>query len=370
MKAVGITGAQGFFGWHLRCRLHALRPDLPVALADRATFADPQQLDRFVSECFAVVHLAGANRGDDDEVHNTNVGLAEQLVEALERTGRRQISVVFADTTHRNRVSAYGRAKRRAATLLGEWVREADGTFADLVFPNLFGECGRPYYNSAVATFCHQLSRGEPSQVNRQGTTELLHVQNAAARVLEALDERTDDEVRVEGIKLSVGDLYDRLAGLARDYGGQHFPRLESRLDLQLFNTLRSYLFPTRYPMKLTAHEDLRGRFFEVARGHGQTQVSFSTTKPGITRGDHYHLDKVERFVVISGEATIKLRRLFDEEVLAFHVSGAEPAAVDMPTLYAHNITNTGSGDLLTAFWTNDHFDPDAPETYPEVVGG
>lgn len=368
MSTIGVTGAFGFFGWHLRCRLQAMRPDTRVKAATRETFLREDALESFVSGCDAVVHLAGANRGNEAEIEQTNPTLAQALTSACSRSGATP-HLLFPNSTHRNRDTAYGRSKAASAEILRQWAAGAGAPLTDLVFPNLFGEHGRPHYNSAVATFCHELSREEVSRVNPEGLTELLHVQDAAASVLEHIEKRTDGEVIVEGTKLAVPHLYEKLQQFSQGYSGPWFPPIETSLDLQLFNTLRSYLFPGIYPVPLKVHTDQRGAFYEIARGHGQTQASFSTTEPAVTRGEHFHTNRVERFVVLSGQARIEVRQLFHDKIHVFEVDGSTPVAIDMPTLHAHNLTNTGDRTLLTAFWTNDHFDPTRPDTYPEPVG-
>jgi UDP-2-acetamido-2,6-beta-L-arabino-hexul-4-ose reductase len=367
MTIVGITGAAGFLGWHLRCRLRALRPEVYIRNADRAIFSDSNLLERFVAGCDAVVHLAGANRGSETTVAETNPSLANRLAEALDRTHSRP-QIVYANSIQSQHDSTYGTSKRAASDALRDWGRRSAAPVADLVFPNLFGENGRPFYNSAVSTFCHQLSRGEPSELNPEGVTELLHAQDAAQVVMDAIENGANESRRIAGTRMSIPDLYERLLYLSEAYNGAQLPHLASILDKQLFNTLRSYRFPGNYPQKLLTHGDQRGIFFELARGEGQSQVSISSTRPGVTRGDHFHLEKVERFVVISGEAIIRVRRLFDQFVHEFRVSGETPVSVDMPTLHTHNITNCGESELLTAFWANDHFDPDRPDTYIQPV--
>ena len=152
-------------------------------------------------------------------------------------------------------------------------------------------------------------------------------------------------------------------------YARGDIPPLLTDLSIDLFNTLRAARFPAHYPIPLTARTDDRGSLVEVVRAHGgQGQTFVSSTKPGITRGEHFHLRKIERFVVLTGEARISLRRLFTDDVVSFDVDGEAPAIVDMPTMWVHNITNTGPGDLTTLFWTHELFDPSAPDTFPEPV--
>lgn len=366
-RSVAITGSDGFLGWHLRCRLRALLPDLDVHPLGRDEFVDDESLERSLEGVDAVVHLAGANRGSDDDVYSTNTGLADRLALALAESSSKP-HVVYANTIHAEQDTAYGRSKLEAAQILSTWGKEAGAVVTDLRLPNLFGECGKPNYNSAVATFCHELAAGSSSQVNPEGRTELLHAQEASATIIEELQTPTGGSHRVEGRKDSIPEVYRRLQRLARDYGGAFMPSLSDRFDLLLFNALRTAMFPAAYPLPLDDHRDSRGNFVEIARGHGQTQTSFSTTAPGISRGEHYHLEKIERFVVLHGTADIELRRLFSDEVVTIAVTGDQPVAVDMPPLHVHNIRNTGTDDLLTTFWANDHFDVASPDTYPELV--
>ena len=152
--------------------------------------------------------------------------------------------------------------------------------------------------------------------------------------------------------------------------GSGTVPVVHDELELRLFNTIRSQMWPKFYPMKLTKHSDQRGAFFEVVRAWGQGQTSISTTAPGVVRGEHFHFDKVERFAVISGSATIRVRRIFTDELCEFSVSGDEPCFIDMPPLCTHDITNTGTTQLITLFWSHDHFDPKRSDTYPLPVTG
>ena len=156
---------------------------------------------------------------------------------------------------------------------------------------------------------------------------------------------------------------------LKKVYDRGEIPDLDSNLRVDLFNTLRSELFPDHYPVKLTLRSDHRGSLFEAVRAHQKGQAFISTTKPGIVRGNHFHLHKVERFCVISGKATIRLRKLFSTDIAVFDVSGEQPSFIDIPTLHTHDITNTGTSDLITLFWSNEFYDPDHPDTWTENVG-
>lgn len=363
---LGITGADGLLGWHLRALLRA-RAGHDVRLATRATFADEARLAAFVEGVDAVVHCAGMNRGVETEVEATNIALAEALVAACESSATRP-RLVFSNSTHIERDTAYGRGKRKASVRLRAWADRTGVAFADLVLPHVFGEFGKPFYNSVVSTFSYQLARGEEPRVITDGNLELVHAQDVAARCLAAATAGEDGVFRVAGAHMKVSVLLERLRHMTESYCAQIMPDLRSPLDLRLFNTLRSYMFPDRYPVFLDLHSDNRGTLFEALRCHSGGQVFLSTTRPGFSRGNHFHTRKVERFLVLAGEAEIRLRKLFSEEVKVFRVSGDRPSYVDMPTFHTHSITNVGSSELATLFWTNEIFDPADHDTFPEPV--
>jgi UDP-2-acetamido-2,6-beta-L-arabino-hexul-4-ose reductase len=362
---IGVTGAAGMLGTHVRAYLKG-RPEIEVRLADRATF-EQGGLAAFVTGCDAVLHLAGMNRGEDDVVARTNVALTEQLIGALEETGSRA-HVLFSSSTHVDRDTPYGTSKRQAAALLEAWARTSGGRFTNVILPGVFGEGGRPFYNSVVATFCAQIARDEAPTVHGDALTEQIHAQDVARRLLTLIENHETGTVRVQGETLTVTALRDLLADMHALYGGHIIPDLRLPFHRDLFNTYRSFLFPHRYPVPLTLHTDARGSLFEAVKSPTGGQTFMSTTHPGVTRGNHFHTRKVERFLVSGGEAEIRLRHIFGTDVHTFRVSGDQPSYVDIPTLHTHNITNTGSGTLITMFWTNELFDPAAPDQVQEMV--
>jgi UDP-2-acetamido-2,6-beta-L-arabino-hexul-4-ose reductase len=364
---IGITGIDGFLGWHLRCRL--LPESVEIKGAVESTFRDPEALAAFVAGCDVVVHLAAMNRGEPSEVEATNVALAEKLVAALEARSSKA-HVLFSSSTHIHGDSGYGRSKKKAGECLDRWARTRGGRFTNLVLPHLFGEGGRPFYNSGCATFCHQLARGEASEVNPAGRLELIHAQRVSDLILRCIREETEGDLRVEGTPLAVDELYGRLRAISESYRAGIIPSLEDPLELELFNTYRSYLFPQAYPVGVTLHSDPRGWLFESVKTRNGGQSFLSLTHPGITRGNHYHRAKFERFMVIQGEAEIRIRRLFDDRIHTFPVSGRTPCFVDMPTFHTHAIQNTGGEELITMFWSHEIFDPARPDTYARTVEG
>jgi UDP-2-acetamido-2,6-beta-L-arabino-hexul-4-ose reductase len=363
---VGVTGSRGMLGWHV-CGFLRTLPDVLVRLADRDSFSSAGSLADFVRGCDVVVHLAGMNRGDATEVAQTNVRVTQELVAALKAVDSRA-HVLFSSSTHIDRDSEYGASKRECASLLTAWASEAVGKFTNLVLPNIFGERGKPFYNSVVSTFCHQVALGETPVIQQDAELEQIHAQSLARLIWDCVTESRVGELRVPGRKITVSGLLAKLQGFWALYSGNIFPDVRDDFDRDLFNTFRSYLYPARYPVALTLHEDPRGHLFEAVKTHNGGQTFMSTTRPGITRGNHFHTRKIERFLVVSGQAEIRLRRVFDSEVLVFTVSGDKPSYVDMPTLHTHNITNVGSSDLITLFWTHEFYDPSNPDTMMEPV--
>lgn len=363
---IGVTGAKGLIGWHLRAYLHG-KPEIETVPSDRAAFASDEALEEFVSRCDAIVHLAGMNRGADDEIEKTNVDLVARLIRALERSNS-AAHVVFASSAHIDRDTAYARSKRKATELLEAWAARSGGRATILVLPHVFGESGKPFYNSVVSTFCHQLAAGDKPEIKVDGALELLHAQRVAEMALDAILSGQTGRLAPAGAKMKVSALLVKLRGLADSYRGMVVPDLRQPIDLDLFNTYRSYLFPRHYPVSPPLRTDPRGELFEAVKTLNGGQSFISTTKPGITRGNHYHRRKVERFLVVQGKAVIRLRRLFSDEVVEYAVDGAAPQYIDMPTLHTHSITNTGPGELVTLFWSHEIFDPMAPDTYAEKV--
>ena len=366
MLRFGITGAFGFLGWHVRARAHCEK-DVQVTPIGRPAFKNPSLLANLVSQADVVVHLAGLNRGDEKEIERTNVALTDALISACEVSDHRP-HIIFANSTHVGRQTAYGQSKRRCADKLRSWARGANAKFSDVVMPGLFGEKGRPFYNSVVSTFCYQLANSAEPQIVDDQELELIHAQAAAARIIEIARSGQEGEIRISGRHVKVSVLLSSLNEIAEQYKNHVFPSLDDTFDLALFNTYRSYLFPKHYPVMLTQRADARGRLFEVVKTVHGGQCFISTTHPGVTRGNHYHTTKIERFLVMQGTARIRVRDLFSPAPVEFLVNGDNPEYIDMPTFHTHEITNIGSGELWTLFWAHEIFDSDNPDTYSEQV--
>jgi len=369
LMTIGITGSDGFVGRHVRCLLRAR--GLTPRLAPRDVFDDAAALAAFVDGLDAVVHLAGVNRAPDAELFARNVALADSLVAACEATGATP-HVLFASSTHTERATptAYGEGKAEAALRLAAWAGRAGGAVTTFVVPHVFGEYGRPHYNSAVATFAHQLAHREEPVVHQDAPLEQLHAQDLAEALVDAAGEGASGATtkRLAGHPTTVVEVLDELRGMDATYRGGVIPSVSDPFRLRLFNTYRSFLYPDHYPVAVPLHADARGHLFETVKAGSGGQCFVSTTHPGITRGNHFHRFKVERFFVLSGTASIRIRPVLEAEPREFVVSGDAPCYVDIPTLQTHNITNVGSGELVTLFWAHEFFDPERSDTYFEDV--
>lgn len=358
---VAVIGAEGFLGWHIRSALHAEGHD--TVGVGRVAFWD-SDLAQKIQDCDAVVHAAGVNRGSDEEVAEGNIALASRLAEVIGKSGFDR-SLVYLNSSHFRRSTAYGQSKARAAEILG--AAAGDG-FTNLILPNVFGEFGRPYYNSVVSTFCHQIVNGLPLSINDDAPLELVHAQDVADEILATLRSGPRGQIEVTGHSTSVEGVAHDLQEIRDSYSVNVLPRTDSGYKRSLFNTLRSYGIPVFNVHALEPKVDNRGHLVELVKSGSGGQLFVSWTKPGITRGNHYHRRKVERFVVLEGQARIRLRRMFTGEITEVFVTGEDPVSLDIPTLHTHEITNIGDTLLLTAFWTDEIFNPEAPETYAEVV--
>lgn len=369
---VVVTGAGGLLGWHAAARLHAANcaarfrnqpQPWDLVTLDHAAFADDARLDAGLAGAGAVLHFAGVNRAPDAEVEAANPAIARRLADACARAGVAP-HIVYANSTHAASDTPYGRSKRIA----GQVLAGVGGRYTDLILPHIFGEGARPNYNNVTATFVDAVIAGQSPQINPDGRVALLHAGAAAQAAIDAVVQGTTGPLAPPARPTPVPDLFARLQAFHRDYGAGIFPDLRDPFDVALFNTYRAALYPQGFPRPLRMNTDARGTLFEAAKGGGGGQTFLSWTEPAVTRGDHFHLAKVERFLVVQGQATIRIRRVLGGPVWTYDVSGDAPAAVDMPTLHTHSIQNTGTTPLLTLFWTHDLFDPAAPDTYADPV--
>ena len=369
---IAVTGSQGLLGWHAAARIHAQacaarfrgeEPEHELVQIDRKTFTGEAALVSALAGVEAILHFAGVNRGEEAHVEAANPEIARKLVEACKAAGAAP-HIVYANSTHAAHDTFYGRSKRIA----GEELEAFAPRFANLVLPHIFGECAKPYYNNVTATLIDQIWKGEEPTINPEGRVQLLHAGAAAQMVIDAALEGTVGTLTPEGRDTGVVELYEKLKGFHELYTANIMPDLSDPFDLALFNSFRTAAYPEHYPLQLKVNEDHRGKLFESAKGGNSSHTFLSTTHPGKTRGDHFHFNLVERFLVVKGDAVIRIRKVLSDEVHEFRVSGDEPVAIDQIPLHTHNIENIGDEEVITFFWSHRMFDPANPDTYADPV--
>ena len=378
MLKIGITGQPGFVGTHLYNYLGLQENVERIPFKDEY-FESEETLQNFVKQCDVIVHLAAMNRHNDPQVlYETNIRLVRQVIDACEATNSKP-HILFSSSTQEERDNLYGKSKYEGRKMFEEWARRNNTRFTGLIIPNVFGPFGHPYYNSFIATFCHQLTHNEQPKIEVDGEVKLIYVGELVKEIYDHIiamrGEQSElaiiDEVRVKHTsERKVSETLRLLEGFKENYFEKGIiPNLDNEFEKNLFNTFLCYIdHKSFFPFYLTKHSDNRGSFVELVKLNSGGQVSFSTTVPGITRGNHFNTRKAERFAVIKGKARIELRRIGTDEVLSFELDGDKPSFVDMPVWFTHNITNIGNEALYTIFWINEHYNPEDGDTFFEEV--
>ena len=382
-----VTGAKGFVGRNLCAHLNNIKDgkarNYAVEIDEVFAFdldSTTEDLDRYCRDCDFVFHLAGVNRPrSEEEYMSGNFGFTSTLLEHLKRHGNR-CPVMLSSSTQAALSNAYGASKRAGEQLLRRYAAETGAKVLIYRFPNLFGKWCRPNYNSAVATFCHNIARGLAVTVNDPSTElTLLYIDDLLDEMIAALcgrEHRTRDadgnefcEVPVTH-KATLGRIVELLHTFSSQPETLMLPEIpEGSFEKKLYSTYLSYLPEEKVSFPLKMHIDARGSFTELLHTPNCGQVSINISKPGITKGQHWHNTKWEFFIVVSGHGLIQQRKIGTDEILDFEVSGERIEAVHMLPGYAHNIINLSStDDLVTVMYCNEIFDPEKPDTYFEEV--
>ncbi|RZN84509.1 MAG: SDR family oxidoreductase [Winogradskyella sp.] len=366
---VGITGQNGFMGSHLYNYLGTKPKEIERISFSRHYFNDENFLQNFVRNCDVVVHIAAMNRNDNQQViYNTNISLVKKLIDACEKSNS-QPKIIFSSSTQEEKDNLYGKSKRDGRQLLESWAFKVNTSVSSLIIPNVFGPYGKPFYNSFIATFCHQIINGETPNVINDSIVNLIYINELSDIFYKKILEKTK-ESETYLVPHSSSKKVSKIAELLNVFKSKYVdngkvPKVDlNSFELDLFNTFTSFIPKDYFPRKFTKHTDDRGTFVEIMRADTAGQSSFSTTVPGITRGNHYHTRKIERFAVIKGKASIKLRKIDSEEIFEYIIDGDTPAYIDMPIWYTHNITNIGNTELITLFWINEPYNSEDADTY------
>lgn len=366
-RTVLVTGTTGFVGRNLIARLRTLdgirlleytRGDTPEEFAARAAAAD------------VVYHLAGVNRPEStEEFRIGNLDFTEELILLLERGGRKP-HLIFTSSVQAEVDNPYGRSKRDAERAVSRYAERTGAEATIFRLKNIFGKWSRPDYNSVVTTFCHNLARDLPITVrDPEYEIELIHIDDVVDALIATLDGGGAPPSgfiapdTVPSHRITLGDLADRIRGFRAMRDTLVIPNLTDRFDQQLYGTYVSYVEPKNWEYGLDRKSDGRGDLAEFIKSQSFGQVFLSRTRPGVTRGGHYHHTKTEKFLVIAGEAVIRFRHVEQAEIIEFRVRGEDYRVVDIPPGYTHTITNIGEAELITIFWASEIFEPARSDT-------
>lgn len=376
-----VTGASGFIGKNLCASLRNIRDgkDQTFSIGKELTIfefdvdSDQELLDAYCSKADFVFNLAGVNRPKEESAFiEGNFVFASRLLDALKRHGNR-CPVMLSSSIQAERENPYGLSKKAGEDLFFEYAKETGARVLVYRFPNVFGKWCRPNYNSAVSTFCHNIAHDLPITVNDPKVMmTLVYIDDVVAELIRALkgkESRVDPFCEVQVVhRIALGEIVDILYSFRASRSERLVPMLSDTFTAKLYATYLSYLPKEEFAYPLKMNCDHRGSFTEMIRTPDRGQVSVNISKPGITKGNHWHHTKTEKFIVVYGKGIIRFRKIGDIEIIEYPVSGDEIRAVDIPTGYTHNISNTGDTDMITVMWASECFDPNRPDTFSEEV--
>ena len=379
-----VTGARGFVGRNLVSQLRNIRDGklknhalsgTELELFEYDVDTDPALLDDYCREADFVFNLAGVNRPkDQSEFMKGNFGFASTLLDTLKMHGN-ICPVMISSSTQAALDNPYGESKRAGEELMFGYARETGAKVLVYRFPNVFGKWCRPNYNSAVATFCHNIAHGLPIQVNDPNVVmHLVYIDDVVEELIGALnglEHRQGDYCEVPVVHtVTLGKIVELLYGFKESRNTLGVPDLGDAFTKKLYSTYLSYLPEDAFGYPLKMNVDARGSFTEIIRTPDRGQFSVNISKPRIAKGNHWHHTKNEKFLVVSGKGVIRFRDMNDPDgkVLEYFVSGDKLEVIDIPTGYTHNIENLGDTDMVTFMWCNECFDPERPDTYYEEV--
>lgn len=370
MKTVLITGANGFVGKNLRVSLQQ-RKDVRLLCFDVED--TPDTLPALVSQADFIFHLAGVNRPQNvKEFTAGNAGLTETVIAHLVEQGK-STPLLISSSTQAAQDNPYGVSKRAAEDAVFAYGRETGAAVYVYRLSNVFGKWCRPNYNSAVATFCHNIANDLPIQVNDPTVVmNLVYIDDVLSSFIAALDggmKMQDDFCQVLPVHtVQLGEIAALIRSFRESRADRSIPDMADPFTKKLYATYLSYLPVDQFSYPLKMNVDERGSFTEFIKTIDRGQVSVNISKPGITKGNHWHHTKNEKFLVVSGQGIIRFRQVGGSEIISYPVSGDSLEVVDIPTGYTHNITNTGETDMVTVMWCNELLDPKKPDTFFEPV--
>lgn len=365
MINITVTGAGGFIGKNLIDRLHR---EKGVSVRQYHHQDDLSLLYKYLNDSDIIYHLAGVNRPTNKaEFASVNKGLTESIVNYL-KEHHKTPKIIFSSSMQAEIDTPYGLSKKAAEEVLQNYSMETGAEVYIYRLPGVFGKWCRPHYNSVVATFCHEISHNKDITVHDAGKMlELVYIDDVVDSFIDCLYQKRTEKTFYYSIRqtfhTTVGELAQKLYEIKEIRHSLIIPDLSDPFTKYLYTTYLSYLETNNFSYELPVHRDARGSLVELIKSHQAGQVFISTSHKGVIRGNHYHHTKVEKFCVIKGEATIKLRKIDSEKLITYHVTDQNFEIVDIPPGYTHSIENVTDGEMIVLFWANELFDPDNPDT-------
>ena len=366
-----ISGYNGFLGKHLLRSLKFHPSNFHIEYLSKNDFKSPTSLSNKISKDDIIFHFAGINRDTTDQiVYKKNIEINNCMYSALENVSFKG-RLIFTSSTQEELETFYGKAKKEARIKFERQSKVLGYNFYGIITPNLFGPFCKPNYNSFIATFSDMILNNKLPKITLDKEVDLLYVSDFIDSCVNLIEKNTDIKFHLKKPKrVKVSEILSMLINFNNLYIQKNqIPTISSYFELCLFNTFRSHInFKKHFPVKYQEHTDSRGSFVETARFFSGGQSSVSFTKKGEIRGNHLHTRKIERFSVIQGKASIKLRETLSDIVHDFKLNGNKPSFIDIPIWYTHSIENIGEEDLITIFWINEHYDDADSDTYLEKV--
>lgn len=365
-----ITGANGFIGQNLIAHINE-RSDVELLCFTRENSLT--ELPSLAANADLIFHLAGVNRPQDpSEFASGNADLTQTLCDAIAASGRR-VPVIYTSSIQAELDNPYGASKKAAEQALLKLASSHHVPVHVFRLPNVFGKWARPNYNSAVATFCHNIARKLPIQINDPlASISLVYIDDVIECFVSVMDGTVAGQpfMAVEPqYSIRVGELAEKLYAFRDSRESMTIDAVGTGLTRALYSTYLSYLPPENFTYTVPKHGDERGVFVEMLKTRDSGQFSFFTAHPGITRGGHYHHSKTEKFLVIKGKACFRFRHIVTGEFYELFTSGDEPVIVETVPGWTHDITNMGSDEMVVMLWANEIFDRERPDTYARPVG-
>lgn len=360
-----VTGAEGFVGKNL-CANFETNENYELLKFDINT--EKLLLGKYCSECDFVVHLAGVNRPEtEEEFAEGNSGFTSELLDALKKN-QNTCPILITSSIQASLDNPYGKSKKDAEDFIFAYGEETGAEVFVYRMPNVFGKWCRPNYNSAVATFCHNIANDLPITVNdRNHVMNLVYIDDVVNEIGNAIEGKANKKEKFCEIspvhRRTLGEIADLIYSFKASRDERKIPDMSDGFTKDLYATYLSYLPEDKFSYPLKMNVDERGSFTEIIRTIDRGQVSVNISKPGITKGNHWHNTKNEKFVIVSGKGVVRFRKYGEDKVIEYYASGDKIEVIDIPTGYTHNIENLGDTDLVTLMWCNEPFDPDKPDT-------